>query len=251
MLFWYDSSHILTGINYVFQILAVGQKKKKNRNKIKGPLFNCIVGLQAIAHVAAAIKMGQYEIGIAGGVESMSLNGMGWDGNINEDAMAHPVASGKLFYLILVVLPPLSISPSLFCLFLFSFPHHNTYRLLPDHGTDIRKRCREIWNYKKGARRVRCRVSQTCRCRPGCRQIPGTNRSRSSQGTLSPCTFFSCPLFSCSFCFRLLIYYEERKWRDSYYFKRRGNPCRDHSRWSWQVKAFLQGGRIHNCRYIS
>jgi acetyl-CoA acyltransferase 1 len=54
----------------------------------------CSSGLQAIAHVAAAIKSGMYEIGIAGGVESMSLNGMGWDGNINEDAMAHPVASG-------------------------------------------------------------------------------------------------------------------------------------------------------------
>lgn len=54
----------------------------------------CSSGLQAIAHVAAAIKSGMYEIGIGGGVEQMSLNAMGWDGSINEDALAHPVASG-------------------------------------------------------------------------------------------------------------------------------------------------------------
>jgi len=54
----------------------------------------CSSGLQAIANVAAAIKSGFYDIGIAGGVETMSLNGMGWDGGINETAMAHPVASG-------------------------------------------------------------------------------------------------------------------------------------------------------------
>jgi len=54
----------------------------------------CSSGLQAVANVAAAIKSGVYEVGIAGGVESMSLNSMGWDGGINETAMAHPVASG-------------------------------------------------------------------------------------------------------------------------------------------------------------
>lgn len=54
----------------------------------------CSSGLQAIANVAAAIKAGFYDIGIAGGVETMSLNGMGWDGGINETAMAHPLASG-------------------------------------------------------------------------------------------------------------------------------------------------------------
>lgn len=54
----------------------------------------CSSGLQAIANVAAAIKNGYYEIGIGGGVESMSLNGMGWEGGINQEAMAHPVASG-------------------------------------------------------------------------------------------------------------------------------------------------------------
>lgn len=54
----------------------------------------CSSGLQAVANVAAAIKSGQYDIGLAGGVESMSLNSMGWDGGINEEAMAHPTASG-------------------------------------------------------------------------------------------------------------------------------------------------------------
>jgi hypothetical protein len=39
-----------------------------------------------------------YEIGIGGGVESMSLNAMGWDGMINEEAVAHPVASGTLAF---------------------------------------------------------------------------------------------------------------------------------------------------------
>jgi len=54
----------------------------------------CSSGLQAIANVAAAIKNGYYEVGIGGGVESMSSNSMGWDGGINESAMAHPLASG-------------------------------------------------------------------------------------------------------------------------------------------------------------
>jgi len=54
----------------------------------------CSSSLQAIANVAAAIKAGFYEVGIAGGVESMSLNGMGWDGAINEAATQHPVAQG-------------------------------------------------------------------------------------------------------------------------------------------------------------
>jgi acetyl-CoA acyltransferase 1 len=36
----------------------------------------CSSGLQAVAQVAAAIRFGFYEIGIAGGVESMSLDEM-------------------------------------------------------------------------------------------------------------------------------------------------------------------------------
>lgn len=38
--------------------------------------------------------MGTYEIGIAGGVESMSINPMGWEGSINEEAVNHPLAQG-------------------------------------------------------------------------------------------------------------------------------------------------------------
>jgi acetyl-CoA acyltransferase 1 len=43
----------------------------------------CSSGLQAIASVAAAIKAGYYDIGIAGGVESMSTNPMAWEGGVN------------------------------------------------------------------------------------------------------------------------------------------------------------------------
>jgi len=55
----------------------------------------CSSGLQAIANVAGAIKAGYYEIGIAGGVESMSSNSMDrWDGAINQEALQHPSAKG-------------------------------------------------------------------------------------------------------------------------------------------------------------
>jgi len=54
----------------------------------------CSSGLQALADVAGAIRLGSYEIGIAGGVESMSNNPMGWDGAVNQDAVQHPLASG-------------------------------------------------------------------------------------------------------------------------------------------------------------
>jgi len=54
----------------------------------------CSSGLQAIANVASAIQAGFYEIGIAGGVESMSKNAMGWDGDINQKALEHPKAKG-------------------------------------------------------------------------------------------------------------------------------------------------------------
>lgn len=43
----------------------------------------CSSGLQAIASVAAAIQAGYYEIGLAGGVETMSTNPMAWDGGVN------------------------------------------------------------------------------------------------------------------------------------------------------------------------
>jgi len=54
----------------------------------------CSSGLQALASVAAAIKNGYYQIGIAGGVESMSSNPMAWEGSINQEALAHPSAAG-------------------------------------------------------------------------------------------------------------------------------------------------------------
>jgi len=54
----------------------------------------CSSGLQAIATVANAIKNGEYDFGVAGGVEIMSINPMSWEGNINEEALAHPLASG-------------------------------------------------------------------------------------------------------------------------------------------------------------
>jgi len=43
----------------------------------------CSSGLQAIAHVAANIKAGYYEIGIGAGVESMSKSEFKWQGSVN------------------------------------------------------------------------------------------------------------------------------------------------------------------------
>uniref|UniRef100_A0A0A8YSP4 acetyl-CoA C-acyltransferase n=1 Tax=Arundo donax TaxID=35708 RepID=A0A0A8YSP4_ARUDO len=43
----------------------------------------CSSGLQAVADVAAAIKAGYYDIGIGAGLESMSLNSIGWEGQVN------------------------------------------------------------------------------------------------------------------------------------------------------------------------
>ncbi|EAL70062.1 hypothetical protein ACTFIW_003950 [Dictyostelium discoideum] len=54
----------------------------------------CSSGLQAIANCAAAVKAGFYDIGLAGGVESMSLNPMAWDGGFNEVAQEDPIISG-------------------------------------------------------------------------------------------------------------------------------------------------------------
>lgn len=43
----------------------------------------CSSGLQALAHVAANINAGFYEVGIAAGVESMSSSAFGWNGGMN------------------------------------------------------------------------------------------------------------------------------------------------------------------------
>lgn len=54
----------------------------------------CSSGLQAIASVAAAIQAGHYDVGIAGGVEVMSITPMSWDAGVNEEALGHPMAMG-------------------------------------------------------------------------------------------------------------------------------------------------------------
>ncbi|KAJ0967217.1 hypothetical protein J5N97_024134 [Dioscorea zingiberensis] len=46
----------------------------------------CSSGLQSVADVAAYIKAGFYDIGIAAGLESMSTNSIGWDGPVNPRA---------------------------------------------------------------------------------------------------------------------------------------------------------------------
>ncbi len=43
----------------------------------------CSSGLQALASVAAAITAGYYEVGLACGVESMSLSAFAWEGSMN------------------------------------------------------------------------------------------------------------------------------------------------------------------------
>eukprot|EP00741_Cyanophora_paradoxa_P003369 tig00000692_g3274.t2 len=54
----------------------------------------CSSGLQAIADVAAAIRSGQYQVGIAGGVESMSNDDMSFSGvRVNPSALKGSVRS--------------------------------------------------------------------------------------------------------------------------------------------------------------
>jgi hypothetical protein len=48
-----------------------------------------------VAYRIASDQAGYYDIGIAGGVESMSSNSMDrWDGGINQEALQHPSAKG-------------------------------------------------------------------------------------------------------------------------------------------------------------
>lgn len=54
----------------------------------------CSSGLQAIADVAAAISAGFYSVGLAAGVETMSLNPMAWEGGINSRIENFPGAQG-------------------------------------------------------------------------------------------------------------------------------------------------------------
>ena len=56
----------------------------------------CSSGLQSIASVAASIKAGFYDIGIAGGVESMSTNPMTWEGGANPKIEENEMAASCL-----------------------------------------------------------------------------------------------------------------------------------------------------------
>jgi len=57
----------------------------------------CSSGLQAIANIAAGIRSGFYDVGIAGGVELMSQNEMGsWDGKMNEKIFEDQLAKACL-----------------------------------------------------------------------------------------------------------------------------------------------------------
>ncbi|CAL8469403.1 g8944 [Coccomyxa elongata] len=56
----------------------------------------CSSGLQAVASVAAAIQAGFYDIGLAGGVETMSTNPMAWDGGVNPKIADNPKAQDCL-----------------------------------------------------------------------------------------------------------------------------------------------------------
>lgn len=57
-----------------------------------------------MASVAAAINAGFYDIGLAGGVETMSTNPMAWDGGINPKIAENQQAQDCL--LPMGVLPP-------------------------------------------------------------------------------------------------------------------------------------------------
>lgn len=49
-----------------------------------------------MASVAASIRAGFYTIGLAGGVESMSLNPMAWEGGVNPKIESNPRAQSCL-----------------------------------------------------------------------------------------------------------------------------------------------------------
>jgi len=56
----------------------------------------CSSGLQAVADVAAAIKAGYYDIGIGAGLESMSINSIAWEGQVNPKISAFQKAQDCL-----------------------------------------------------------------------------------------------------------------------------------------------------------
>jgi acetyl-CoA acetyltransferase len=61
----------------------------------------CSSGLQAVADVVAAIKAGFYDIGIGGGLESMSSNPMAWEGSVNP-RVSYLASPSSLFYLYII-----------------------------------------------------------------------------------------------------------------------------------------------------
>jgi len=56
----------------------------------------CSSGLQAVAHVAASIKAGYYDVGIGSGVELMSQGRFKWDGSLNPKAQENDKARACL-----------------------------------------------------------------------------------------------------------------------------------------------------------
>ena len=56
----------------------------------------CSSGLQAVADVAAAIRAGFYNVGLAGGVEAMSQTPMAWEGGVNPRAAKNKKAMSCL-----------------------------------------------------------------------------------------------------------------------------------------------------------
>jgi len=56
----------------------------------------CSSGLQALAHVAANITAGYYDVGIAAGVESMSLSKFAWEGSLNPKVFVNKQAKDCL-----------------------------------------------------------------------------------------------------------------------------------------------------------
>jgi len=56
----------------------------------------CSSGLQSIASVASSIKAGYYDVGLAAGVESMSLGAFMWEGSLNPKVFLNPQAKSCL-----------------------------------------------------------------------------------------------------------------------------------------------------------
>ena len=78
----------------------------------------CSSGLQAIADVVAAIKAGFYDIGSGGGLESMSINPMAWEGSVNPRVLFQPLLRFCSVFTYFKLCYKYFISPSVFSSFL-------------------------------------------------------------------------------------------------------------------------------------